>query len=323
MSFSITIIGSSSATPTRLRSPSAQLFNIDEHYSLIDCGEGTQMKLINLGIKFNKIDNIFISHLHGDHYLGLPGLLFSMHLFGRTKPLNLFGPLELKNILDVIFKASDSILLYNIEFYPLVYEKSDIILKNEKFYVKSFPLSHGLPAWGFKFEETEKERKIQKSFLLGNNDISIDDIKNIKQGADYVNKDGTIFKNSEITIQPLKPVTYAYCSDTVYYEKIISEIYNVDLLYHESTFMSDMQKNAIEKHHSTSIDAANIAKQANAGNLLIGHFSARYKNINPLLDEARSIFANTFSAEEGYCYSIIEGRKLKIIESKTKKEKNL
>lgn len=309
MGFSVTVIGSSSATPTKLRNPSAQIFNLDEHFSLIDCGEGTQMRLKKLKLSFRKIDNIFISHLHGDHYLGLPGLLFSMHLFGRTKQLDLFGPPLLKNILDYIFKASESVLLYNLVFHPLVSNKTDTIIANDKITVKSFPLLHRLPTWGFKFEETEKERKIKKDFIL-NNDFSIEQIKKIKNGDDYIDENGKVFLNSKITTPPVKGRTYAYCSDTAYYEKIIPEISNVDLLYHEATFMSALQKNATEKQHSTSVDAANIAKLANVSNLLLGHFSARYKDISPLFNEAKEIFPNTFIAEDDKTYSIEHNGKL-------------
>lgn len=311
MGFSVTVIGSSSATPTKLRNPSAQLLNHDECFYLIDCGEGTQMRLKILGLSFRKIENIFISHLHGDHYLGLPGLLFSMHLFGRTKQLDLFGPPQLKKILDEIFKASESILLYKLVFHPLAANITDTIINNEKITIKSFPLLHRLPTWGFKFEEAEKERKIKKDFIL-NNDVSIEQIKKIKKGEDFIDEKGNVFQNSKITKPPIKGRTYAYCSDTAYYEKIIPEISNVDLLYHEATFMSDLQKSATEKQHSTSVDAANIAKLANVSNLLLGHFSARYKDVTPLLNEAKTIFPNTFIAEDNNTYIIEQNGKIKI-----------
>jgi ribonuclease Z len=311
MGFSVTVIGSSSATPTKLRNPSAQLLNHDECFYLIDCGEGTQMRLKALGLSFRKIENIFISHLHGDHYLGLPGLLFSMHLFGRTKQLDLFGPPQLKKILDEIFKASESILLYKLVFHPLTANITDTIINNKKITIKSFPLLHRLPTWGFKFEEAEKERKIKKDFIL-NNDVSIEQIKKIKKGEDFIDEKGGVILNSKITKPSIKGRTYAYCSDTAYYEKIIPEISNVDLLYHEATFMSAMQKNANEKYHSTSVDAANIAKLANVRNLLLGHFSARYKDVTPLLNEAKTIFPNTFIAEDNNTYIIEQNGKIKI-----------
>jgi len=301
MNFSITVLGSSSATPTKQRNQTAQILNINQNLYLIDCGEGTQIKIRQLGFNFSKIDNIFISHLHGDHYLGLPGLLFTMHLLGRTKPINLYGPSELEKILNVIFKASACNLLYEIKFHPLQPSNFNTIINTEKIIVKSFPLLHTLPTWGFLFKETDKPRKIKKDFLLQQN-VSIEEIRQIKQGADFKDEKGNIYPNNEITIEPPKPRSYAYCSDTGYYEVLTSYIYGVDLLYHEATFMENLKQAAKEKLHSTATEAAQIAKLANVKCLIIGHFSARYKNLNPLLEEAKKIFANTIIAEDNKTY---------------------
>jgi len=230
--FNLTILGSSSATPTSERNPTAQLLSHGEKLFLIDCGEGTQVSLRRMHIRFQRIRHVFISHLHGDHFYGLIGLISSMHLLGRTKPLTIYGPPLLKEILDIQLKASLTTLLYPLEFHETQAEKPEVIFEDDIIKVSSFPMLHRIPTTGFLFQEKFYERKIRRDVveLLK---IPVHLIPKIKDGADYVAADGTIHANSIITIDPPQPRTYAFCSDTAYSEAIIPIVEGADLLYHE------------------------------------------------------------------------------------------
>lgn len=244
-----------------------------------------------------QIDHILISHLHGDHYFGLIGLITSFHLNGRTRPLYLYGPARLIDIIQIQLDAGRTELRFSLVFKSLE-EKNESLLDLEKLRVKSFAVSHRIPTWGFHIIEKTTERKIKKSFI-NQYKPSIDQIKRIKAGADYLLNDGTQLLNKNITDPPAKPRSYAYSADTAYDEKIIPHIRETSLLYHEATFSDNMAEDAASTLHSTARQAALIAKKANVSKLLIGHYSSRYKNTTPLLDEARKVFPNSFAAEDG------------------------
>jgi ribonuclease Z len=303
MTFSLTILGSNSAIPTLTRNPSAHLLNVNERLFLIDCAEGTQLQIRKFHVHFQRIQRIFISHLHGDHFFGLIGLLNSMHLLGRKEELHLYGPPLLKEILDLQLEASQTTLNYPLFFYPLSFSGYEMIYEDEKVTVHSFPLLHSVPTCGFIFQEKKQERRIRKD-MLAELKIPVSEMQNLKRGQDYVDEQGRVFKNEEITLDPPSPRSYVYCSDTAYTESILPFIRQCDLLYHETTFMQNMAASARDKQHSTTIEAATIAKKANVKKLLIGHFSARYDDLQPLLEEARSVFPDTIIAEDGMSISI-------------------
>lgn len=304
MTFSVTILGSNSALPTLTRNPSAQVLNVNERLFLIDCAEGTQLQFLKYKIKFQRINHIFISHLHGDHYFGLMGLLFSYHLLGRENELNIYSSSELEDIINAFIEAADASINYPIKFHSLVPNKSEVILYDDLISVRSFPLKHSIPTWGFVFREKKREKNIRKDFVL-KEDIPDIFFNRIKQGEDYINPDGKVYKNSEITYDPPKPRSYAYCSDTRYHEPVIPVIKDVDLLYHEATFMEDMVSIAAQKLHSTAKQAAIIASKANVKQLIIGHFSARYEKLDELLQEAKNVFDNCKLADDGKVFKVI------------------
>ena len=303
MKFEITILGSSSATPIYNRNPSSQLLNVNDRLFLIDCGEATQQQMLRFGIKAQKIEHIFISHLHGDHYLGLVGLLSSLHLNGRIKPLHIYAPAELLEILNVQFKYSETELRYSIEFHPTHTEKSELIFENQDVSVETIVLSHRIPCTGFKFTGKKRLPKIIKE-KVDELQISVDHIKLIKKGFDFTDKQGKIHTADELTTAADEPKVYAYCSDTVCNWTYIDQIKNIDLLYHEATFLHEMLERAQETFHTTALQAGEIASKANVKKLLIGHFSARYRDLQPLLDESKSIFANTELAIEGMTFEV-------------------
>lgn len=301
--FSLTILGSSSATPTSERNPTAQLLNHGEKLFLIDCGEGTQVSLRRMHIHFQRIRHIFISHLHGDHFYGLIGLISSMHLLGRTKPLYIYGPPMLKEILDIQLTASMTTLLYPLEFRATQAEKEEVIFEDELMTVSSFPMLHRIPTTGFIFREKPYERKIRRD-VIDLLKIPVHLIPRLKAGEDFTDKDGTVHSNKVITIEPPAPRSYAFCSDTAYFEDIIPIVQGADLLYHETTFMNDRQANAADKFHSTTGQAATIAQKAGVKKLLIGHYSARYDDLQPILEEACAVFPATELAVDGAVFEI-------------------
>jgi len=303
MKFEVTILGSSSATPIFNRNPTAQALNINERLYLIDCGEGTQQQLLRFDIKASRIDHIFISHLHGDHYLGLIGLLSSLHLNGRTKTLYLFCPEPLKEIIDLQFKYSETIIQYPIEYVFTNPTTPVILVDNQDIIIESIPLSHRIACTGFLFRQKKRLRKLVKEKVEQIN-IPVEYYSRLKKGEDYVNDDGKVYKNETLTTDSELPRIYAYCSDTIYNESYFKQIANADLLYHEATFLNNMLDRANETYHTTALQAAEIAVKTNTQKLLIGHFSARYKTLNELLDEARSIFPETELAIEGKTFVI-------------------
>jgi ribonuclease Z len=303
MKFEVTILGSSSATPIFNRNPTAQALNINERLYLIDCGEGTQQQMLRFDIKASRIDHIFISHLHGDHYLGLIGLLSSLHLNGRTKPLQIFCPEPLKEIIELQFKYSETHIQYPIEYIFTDPVKPTTLIENQDVTVQSIPLNHRIPTTGFLFREKKRLRKLMKE-KIERMDIPVEYYSRLKKGEDYTDTAGKLYKNEDLTIDSDRPRTYAYCSDTIYSESYFKQIAGADLLYHEATFLHNMVDRANETHHTTALQAGEVAANVNARKLVIGHFSARYKTLNELLDEARSVFPETELAIEGKTFTI-------------------
>jgi ribonuclease Z len=302
--FELKILGSNSASPVFNRHHTSQLLQIENELFLIDCGEATQNQLLKYKIKFNKINYIFISHLHGDHYLGLQGLISTMHLNGRKKELLIFGPPGLDEIITLQLKYSHTILSYKLVFHELDTTKIYKLLDLENLIVETIPLNHRIKCCGFLFREKPKRRRIKKEKIP--DDLPLLDIVALKNGQD-IYRDGILFlKNEDLTLPPKKSRSYAYCSDTRYDEGIIPQIKNIDLLYHESTFLDELKERAIQTYHSTASEAATIAKKAAIGTLILGHFSARYKEILPILEEAKPIFKNSFLAIEGETFIIAD-----------------
>lgn len=303
MLFEVNILGSSSATPTSTRYPSAQLVNLLGRFFLFDCGEGTQIQLRKLSFKIQKIQFICISHLHGDHYLGLIGLLSTMSLLNRKKEVTLFAPKGIVKILDLHFKLSYSELSFKLNIIPLQGSSMKRIFEDESCELFSFGLKHRIPCWGFKLKEKKRPRRLIKSAIEKYN-IPFHLLKSIKSGSDYITSGNEVIKNQIITSDSSIPRSYAYCSDTIYFDGIIEHVFEVDMLYHEATFHSNMSKRARSTFHSTSLDAAMVAKKANVKSLLLGHFSSRYKDLSILLDEAKNIFPNVNLAIEGSKWKI-------------------
>jgi ribonuclease Z len=301
--FEITVLGSSSATPAYNRNPSAQMINLNEHFYLVDCGEATQNQLNKFKIKSAKIDTIFISHLHGDHYLGLVGLLSTLHLNGRTKTMTIVGPPELKDIIDLQLKVSETQLRFTIDFRPTQVDYTEVVFQNNDVIVETVILNHRIPTTGFVFKEVARKRKINTEKLT-EYDIPLEYIPLLKNGIDYCDKFGRTIANAELTFAPKAPRSYAYCSDTIYTEHFLDQIEGVDCLYHEATFLHELIDRAKETFHTTALQAGTIAKKANVKQLMIGHFSARYKELDLLLAEAKTAFNNTVLAVEGERYTL-------------------
>lgn len=305
MRFEVLVLGSSSATPMYGRHPTAQLINISEQLLLVDCGEGTQMQLTKFGIKQNKIKVVFISHLHGDHYLGLAGLLSSMHLMGRNTPLQVFGPPGLQEILELQFRYSETVLRYPLVFCATRTDGEHLLYQDEFVSAYSFPLDHRIPCTGFRFEESPRQPALRtdKVEKLG---VPKAFYKLLKKGVDFVAADGTIHPWQTLTLETPAPRRYAFCSDTAATGGYGQAIAGVNLLYHEATFLHEMQDRAVETFHSTALQAGQVAEAVDVGKLVIGHYSARYRELQPLLDEARTAFSNTELAVEGHWYPVGE-----------------
>ncbi len=303
MPFELTILGSNSALPTSDRYPTAQVLNLPGRLFLIDCGEGTQIQLRRNKINFSKIKHIFISHLHGDHYYGLIGLISTINLLGLKSDIHIYAPSEIKNLLQPQLDFIKGGMIVNLVFHPLNFKKPQQIYADKRVEVISFPLNHSISTCGFLFRELPKQANIKKEMVLEYK-IPIARIKEIKAGADYVTSEGEVIPNEKLTNPPQRPCSYAFCTDTAFHLPIVDVIKGVDLLYHEATFLEAMRDFAEKTLHSTTIDAANIAKMANAGKLLIGHFSARYNDIKLFEKEAKTVFENTEAAKEGKTYRV-------------------
>jgi ribonuclease Z len=299
--FQVTILGNGSAVPTAYHNPSAQMLQFGQRRFLIDCAEGTQIQMIKYQASRKSLSHIFISHLHGDHYFGLIGLISTLHLYGREQPLHIFGPKPLEEIVHLQLKYSDTRLKYPLLFHSL--QDAALIYDDNMLEIRCFPLSHRIPTWGFVFREKKKERNLRKDFVA-RYAPGVEQMHRVKQGSDFVLPDGNTIKNMEITTDPPLPRSYAYCSDTAYDQKIIPFIRSVDMLYHEATFDDAMEDIAAEKFHSTARQAAQIAAEAGVGKLLLGHYSARFPDVSHLLEEARGVFENTLLTVQGETYAV-------------------
>lgn len=304
MEFKVTILGSNSATPAQGKNQTSQVVTLGNDHFLVDCGESAQFQLRKYKIKPSRINYIFISHLHGDHYLGLMGLISTFHLSRREKPLVVFGPKGLDEIITVQLKYSNMQLHYPIQFFPTKNEGKSLLLEENNLKVYSFPLKHRVPCTGFSFEEKPRPRNLIKEKVVFSQ-MGIEAINTLRSGQDFLDESGKVkYSLKEYTYPPAPLRKYAFCSDTIYDEEIIPYIRDSNLLYHEATFMNADQLKAKETYHSTGGQAARIAKAANVRQLLLGHFSTRYMNLNPLLYEAKEIFHETCLSEEGKTYLV-------------------
>jgi ribonuclease Z len=304
MSFELTILGCGSATPTLLRNPTAQHLRINNVEYLIDCGEGTQLQMLKLKCKASKLKAIFISHLHGDHFLGLPGLLSTMHLLGRKNKLRIYCPAGLEDILNQIFIASYTDLRYSLEFIHTNPNEKELLIDSLNFTVHSFPLNHRIPCTGFLFSEKPPPRNLRPEKISQYN-VPINHMRTIKAGADFILPNGDVISNAELTFPSKKSVSYAFCSDTAPLESLAENIRGVDCLYHEATFLHELINRANETYHSTAIHAAQAALNVGANRLLIGHYSSRYSDVSELQTEAASLFENVTAVEDGMIIKIV------------------
>ncbi len=299
--FGVTILGNNSAVPAYDRHPTAQVVTVNEQVILIDCGEGTQMQIAKYKIKRSRINHILISHLHGDHYFGLMGLITSMGLMGRENELHVYAPEPLKAIIDLQLKAASTTLPYPLHFHVLGAE--GMVTENKKFSIESFHTKHRVECWGFVIREKKQPRKIVKDHVL-KYEIPAVYYERLKNGDDYETKDGSIIKNELLTIANTAPKSYAYSADTIYDEGLVEKVKNVSLLYHETTYLKDLHKRAAERFHSTTAQAADIAVKANVNKLIIGHFSSKYDSLDVFLEEAKEVFENTELGIEGVTYKL-------------------
>lgn len=304
MAIKLTILGCHSSTPRANAYPTSQYLEMNHRHFLIDCGEGTQRQMRKYKVGFSKINHIFISHLHGDHFYGLIGLISTLGMLNREKELHIFGPQGIKELILLQLKICKSHVKYELIFHELSSDQSELIFEDEKIRVHTIPLSHRIYTNGFLFSEKEKPKKLHLENIRNYSEIDVCDYNNIKAGKNIVLQTGEIVPNIELTLPAEKTKKYAYCSDTSYNMSIVSIIKNVDLLYHESTFLSDKEPLAKKTGHSTAAQAAEIAKQAAVGKLILGHYSNRYKDISEFKKEASSVFKAVHLAETGKKFSV-------------------
>jgi ribonuclease Z len=300
----LTILGCHSATPRVNAFPTSQYLEINNNHFLVDCGEGTQRQMRKYKVGFSKINNIFISHLHGDHFYGLVGLLSTYGILSREKDMHIFGPKGIKNATLQMLKISESHAKFKMIFHELSSKESELIYEDDRVSVHTIPLTHRVYTNGYLFTEKEKARKLNMLNISGYPEIDKADFLNIKAGRAVTLSSGEVIPNTELTIDPIKPASFAFCSDTSYKPNIVPIIKNVDLLYHEATFLDDRQDLAKKTKHSTSIEAAQIAKDANAGQLVIGHYSGRYPDTSLFQKEAETVFENVSLAKPGAIFTV-------------------
>ena len=303
MSIAVTILGNSSAKPTATGHPSAQVVNVNEQYFLVDAGEGVQRQMARRGISALKLRAVFLSHLHGDHMYGLFPLLSTLGLYGRRTPLRIYAPRPFGEMLECFLRLCETNLPYTPEWVEVDTTKHQIIFENDSTEVWSLPLRHRIPTAGYLFRQKEPALNVKK-YAIERYGLSVKQIVQAKRGEDVVLESGEVLSNDAITYRPYGALSYAYCSDTNYSARLARMVEGVDVLYHEATYAADMRKTAKERGHSTTEDAAKVAKMAGAGRLLIGHFSSRYKDLSLLLGEAREVFPATDIAAEGETFLI-------------------
>ena len=307
MPISVTILGNSSAKPTAKGHPSAQVVNINEQLFLVDAGEGVQRQMARCGISPLKLRAVFISHLHGDHVFGLFPLLSTLGLYGRRTPLKIYAPRPFGEALEGFLRLFESDLPYTPEWVEVDTTKHQIIFENDTTEIWSLPLRHRVPTAGYLFRQKEPALNVTK-YAIERYELDMHQIVAAKRGEDIELESGEIIANDMLTYRPYPPMSYAYCSDTNYSARLAKMCEGVDMLYHEATYDASMQKMAKLRGHSSTTDAAKVAKMAGAGKLLIGHFSSRYKELEPLLQECREIFPETYIAEEKQTFTILEKR---------------
>lgn len=297
----LTILGCYAATPRTMTNPTSQVLEMRNHMFLIDCGEGTQVQLRKNKVKFSKISHIFISHLHGDHFFGLPGLVSTFRLLGREKDLHIYGPKGIKEAITLMLKLGDSWTNYTLIFHELTSTDAEVIFEDDLLSVETIPLNHRVYTNGFLFQEKPAERKLNIE-AAAKYQIDRAHFRDIKKGKDVRLEDGRTIPNTELTYDPPKPKSYAFCSDTGYAPKIIPQIRKADVLYHESTFLESEAHLAPKTKHCTAKQAATIARDAEVGKLILGHYSTRYRSIEDFGVEAREIFADTELADDGVVF---------------------
>jgi ribonuclease Z len=298
----VTILGNNSALPAFGRHPTAQAVSVYGEIVLIDCGEGTQIQMQRYGLKWRSVHHIYISHLHGDHYFGLPGLINSMSLLGRVAPLHLYAPAELKPIMDAILEVADTILSYQLYFHPLP-DVPTLITDEAAFSVLCFPVEHRIQCHGFLVERKTKGRKILPDKCL-EYEIPAAYYDYLKKGEDYERKDGLLVKNEWVTEEGPAVKRYAYCADTIFTESFLPYIMGADTVYHECTYLEADKAKAEARYHSTAAQAAHVAKMAGAKQLLLGHFSSKYKELEAFREEASAVFPNSLVSVEGVAYEV-------------------
>ena len=303
MNLKVTILGCHSATPRANAYPTSQYLEINNSHFLIDCGEGTQRQMRKYKVGFSKINHIFISHLHGDHFFGLIGLISTMGILSREKELHIYGPVGIKEVIELQLKISKSHVHYELIFHELSSNKSEVILENDKVIVRTIPLRHRVYTNGYLFTEKRKQKKLHIDNIKNYEEIDICDYHNIKAGKDFVLSTGEVVPNSELTIPAPKPKSYAFCSDTTFKPDIVPIIKDVTMLYHEATFLKDREELCEKTKHSTAEQAGIIARDANAGLLIVGHYSSRYNNLEDFKKEAQTVFENTEIAVAGKSFS--------------------
>lgn len=301
--FAVTILGNNSAIPTPDRHPTAQVVTYNDQLILVDCGEGTQMQLTRYKVRRSRIRHILISHLHGDHYFGLIGLINSLSLLGRTDPLSVYGPPELEEIIQLQLRSAATVLKFNLQFHALLPESTGLLFSEKDMEVHCFPTRHRIPCYGFSFSMQRRKRRLvpEQARVY---DIPAAYFSRLQEGADYQRKDGTLVKNDWVTLPPPKGKRYVYCADSIYDEDLIPHIQGADLVYHEATYLHDLAQRAADRYHSTSVQAATLALKAEAKRLLIGHFSSKYTELEPFLEESLPVFPHTELALEGVSYLV-------------------
>lgn len=303
MNFDIHILGSNSALPTLKRFSSCQVVNFREKLFMIDCGEGAQIQMRRQRLKYSRLNHIFLSHLHGDHIFGLPGLLSTLGLLNRTSDLHIYAPADLETVLMPFLNAFTHQLPYKLMFHIVDPKAHAPIYSDRSLEVWTIPLSHKVPCCGYLFKEKPVQRNLKKD-MVECYKLSIKDIKSIKEGNDYITSDGKLIPNSMLTVSLHEPRSFAYCSDTRFFPQIADCITGADLLYHEATFANDQDLKLSRTWHSTSAQAAEIAKRANVKKLIMGHFSARYDDLSELLNNAKMVFENSVLVDDGMKISI-------------------
>jgi ribonuclease Z len=298
---SVTILGNNSAVPAFDRHPTSQVVTIDGNNFLVDCGEGTQIQMIKYKIRRGKISHIFISHLHGDHYFGLVGLINSFGLLSHQQDLHVFGPSPLQEIVELQMKVAKTTLPFNLYFHTI--NREAVLVDDSKYEIRCFRTNHRIECYGFAFREKKKPRKIDVEKVVAAG-IPASFYKKLEEGMDYTTKEDVLIKNETVTMEATKGKSYVFCADTKYDETLLPHITNADMIYHETTYLDNLRERAEERFHSTSKQAAKIAKKAKVKKLLIGHFSSKYHELDEFEKEAREIFTNTEIAMEGVTYQV-------------------